>query len=86
MGLTERHWFEDEEPKLTERQLEGIVYENKRAYDNGYVKGYSDRDKEIVRCKDCIYYNTLMGHCKDGRSYPSPDWYCAGGERRVDNG
>lgn len=42
MGLTERHWFEDEEPELTDRQLEDIVYENKKAYDNGYVKGFHD--------------------------------------------
>lgn len=42
MGLTERHWFEDEEPELTERQLEDIVYENKKAYNNGYVKGFND--------------------------------------------
>ena len=34
----------------------------------------------VVRCKDCKYYNTLIGHCKDGRSYPSPDWFCADGE------
>ena len=42
MGLTERHWFENEEPELTEHQLEDIVYENKKAYDNGYVKGFHD--------------------------------------------
>ena len=42
MGLTERHWFENEEPELTDRQLEDIVYENKNAYDNGYVKGFHD--------------------------------------------
>ena len=42
MGLTERHWFEDEEPELTEQQLEDIVYENKKAYGNGYVKGFHD--------------------------------------------
>ena len=42
MGLTERHWFEDEEPTLTDRQLEDIVYENKKAYDSGYVKGFHD--------------------------------------------
>ena len=42
MGLTERHWFENEEPELTDRQLEDIVYENKKAYDNGYVKGFHD--------------------------------------------
>ena len=27
-------------------------------YDRGqYIKGYKDRDKEIVRCKDCEYYD-----------------------------
>ena len=39
---------------------------------------------QIIRCKDCKYYNSLMGYCKDGRSYPSPDWFCADGERKVD--
>ena len=42
MGITERHLFEDEEPELTDRQLEDIVYENKKAYDNGYIKGFHD--------------------------------------------
>ena len=49
MGLTERHWFEDEEPELTDRQLEDIVYENKKAYDNGYVKGFHDA-KTLEEC------------------------------------
>lgn len=42
MGITERHWFENEESELTDRQLEDIVYENKKAYDSGYVKGFHD--------------------------------------------
>ena len=54
MGLTERHWFEDEEPELTERQLEDAIYENKKAYDNGYAKGFNDakmlyETEELVR-------------------------------------
>ena len=40
------------------------------------------KEQQIVRCKDCKYYNSLMGHCKDGRSYPSPKWFCADGERK----
>ena len=35
---------------------------------------------KIIHCKDCKYYNSLMGSCKDGRSYPSPEWYCADAE------
>lgn len=49
MGITERHWFEDKEPELTEHQLEDIVYENKKAYDNGYAKGFNDAITLILK-------------------------------------
>lgn len=58
MGITERHLFENEEPELTDQQLEDIVYENKKAYDRGYIKGYNDavmKCIDVVRCKDCKY-------------------------------
>ena len=77
MGLTERHWFENDEPELTERQLEDIVYENKKAYEEGYKKGYSDRDKEIVRCKDCKDYG-----CDTYLSRGDDNWFCADGKRK----
>lgn len=85
MGLTERHWFENEEPELTEWQLEDIVYENKKAYERGYQKGYSDRDKEIIRCKDCVKRGTYQ--CPvyvggDGMCSEPDDWYCTEGEKR----
>ena len=64
-------------------------------YDRGqYQKGYTDRDSEIVRCKDCAYaHKTYDGDCKycdmftddDGNSierYRSGDWFCADGERK----
>ena len=43
-----------------------------------------DEMQQIVRCKECVYYNSLMGYCKDGRSYPSPNWFCADGERKEE--
>lgn len=43
MGLTERHWFEDEEPELTEHQLEDIA----RMKQEAYQEGYEDRDREL---------------------------------------
>ena len=46
MGLTERHWFEDEEPELTERQLQDVVEERDIFYKQGYAKGYLDGAKE----------------------------------------
>jgi len=46
MGLTERHWFEDEEPELTERQLEDIISIQEKFYRKGYCKGRSDGAEE----------------------------------------
>ena len=46
MGITERHWFEDEEPELTERQLVDAVAERDIFYKQGYTKGYLDGAKE----------------------------------------
>ena len=42
MGLTERHWFEDEEPELTENQIEDMLWERDKAYQAGYKKGLMD--------------------------------------------
>ena len=64
MGITERHWFEDEKPELTERQLEDIVYENKKAYDNGYIKGFND----AMQGKQELMYEGI-----DGKWYKK-DW------------
>ncbi len=64
MGITERHWFEDEEPELTERQLEDIAYENKKAYDNGYIKGFND----AMQGKQELMYEGI-----DGKWYKK-DW------------
>lgn len=60
------------------------------AYDRGqYQKGYDDRDAEIIRCKDCIYWDE--GHAEECDNLDSvcfhngwckPDWYCADGKRK----
>lgn len=59
---------------------------------NQYEKGYSDRDSEIVRCKDCIH----NPHCSnddicpfvdsDGyvKEFPNDDFFCRYGKRRDD--
>ena len=54
------------------------------AYDRDqYQKGYADREREIIRCMDCIHAE----HCEiyadwDGQN---PDWYCADGKRRDED-
>lgn len=41
MGLTEGHWFEDEE-SLTERQLERAAEDEKAAYERGLMDGRNE--------------------------------------------
>ena len=60
-----------------EELLKALRYDREQ-----YQKGYDDRDSEIVRCKDCKNYNSLIGYCKDGEKYVSQTWFCADGERK----
>ena len=57
-----------------------------------YEDGYQDRDKEIVRCKDCKYRKNRKGriyYCaldtgdpfSLGRCAYIDNWFCADGER-----
>ena len=65
-------------------------------YDRGqYQKGYTDRDSEIVRCKDCKhkvdtvddydYESKCPCYCSGDPFYswvPDDDWFCADGKKR----
>jgi len=57
-----------------------------------YKHGYEDREKEIIRCKDCKYeqYRHYSRFCinENGKCYGlevTEDFYCADGERREEN-
>lgn len=72
MGLTERHWFENEDvPENYEWDLEDAVYNSRTN---------KKHDDDIVRCKDCKHYMTI--HCTCDGWCISDDWFCADGERR----
>ena len=52
-----------------------------------YQKGYSDRDAEIVRCKNCEHSKKYVEPHKDCwcnlyEGYKQPDWFCADGEQK----
>ena len=75
MGLTERHWFENEDvPENYERALEDAVYNSRTN------KKYDD---DIVRCKDCKYCeypNSEKEWCKKGHLHGKAEtWFCADG-------
>lgn len=41
---------------------------------------------EVVRCKDCVYYNHVAGFCDHFNIDMYVNDYCSDGYRRVDNG
>ena len=45
-----------------------------------------ERYKELVRCKDCKYWDADEHDCniKIGWFACGPDWFCADGERRLE--
>jgi len=51
-----------------------------------YQKGYTDRDSEIVRCKDCKWFHQAFmseGRCLiHDNDYHEPYWFCADGKRK----
>ena len=61
MGLTERHWFEEEDT-LNERQLEDEIEYGEARYQAGYKKGYADALASIqlranfYPCQHCTRY------------------------------
>lgn len=60
-------------------------------YAEGYRDGYSKRDGEIVRCKDCEYWRTNTQFCTRwsapfATQHTSPNWYCADAERKEGDG
>ena len=48
---------------------------------------WNDNHGELIRCKDCKHWNKEDQDCnaKVGYFPAPPDWYCADGERRIDD-
>ena len=79
MGLTERHWFENEDvPGNYEWELEEAVHNSRtnKKHDDG-----------IVRCKDCKHWvpeSNSFGRCEQWHliGVYCSDCFCADRERR----
>ena len=83
--------IEDVWKKRIELREEGVgrmSEEHAYAYESGYLDGYSARESEIVRCRDCAKF------CNGDADYCTDDWcqefscqieptgFCSWGERR----
>lgn len=49
---------------------------------NQYMKGYKDRDAEIIRCKECRYRGHPTLCLTPVMSMDNENWYCQGAERK----
>ena len=54
------------------------------AYPRGKIELVPDIEREVVRCKDCVFRDDRDGMCEHVQQARDPDWYCADGERRFD--
>lgn len=80
---------------INKEKLEQVLSQDKcryeEAYRRGYAAGYTKREDEIIRCRDCKHRPTqkkcfpdTVCPCQCSDSYyswaPPDDWYCADGE------
>lgn len=86
MGLTERHWFENEDvPEKYEWALEDAVLKEplQPVWKSECMNTKIDM-VEVVRCKDCKYCEYPEAEkemCKKGHIHRNAEtWFCADGE------
>jgi len=65
---------------IDKEKLTQALAQDKRRYEEAYSKGYSkgreDRDKQIVRCKDCINRPTRENEKATGFALEFPNYWC----------
>lgn len=70
-----------------EELIKALMYDR-----NQYERGYKDRDAELIRCKDCEYFEEhndkhkyeTDGFCFDWARDTYADWYCSNAKRRAE--
>ena len=66
MGLTERHWFEDEDvPENYEWTLEDAVYNSRATWESGEI-GMTKLEKKVLKGLECCKTDpTFESDCED---------------------
>lgn len=49
-----------------------------------FIKMMEASHKELVRCDDCIKWNTISCDCDESFLVFPDHWFCAGGERKEE--
>ena len=84
--------FNVDKDKLVE-----VFTQDKRRYEEAYRKGYAQRDADIIRCKDCKWWqngicmnDNVSRMIHDCGCYPDfmtdGHWYCPEGKRKDGDG
>ena len=74
---------------IADSQLKPRMYKTRQAFEKsfpGYYLGTSGVElveyAEVVRCKDCRYFNGVFWHCDNHGMAIFPNEFCSYGERR----
>ena len=94
MGMKEKNELLSEMEKAMDRY--DLKKEIEKAYIGEWIYGVSMvpcdwvykyvAQPEIVRCKYCVSRDPRDGMCEHVQQIRDPDWFCADGERRNDDG
>ena len=60
---------------------DGTVYKH-RCIDPDAIKELPSAQSEIIKCKDCTWFDSPMVCLRHGRFVENNNWFCADGERR----
>lgn len=72
-----------------EEMVKALKYDRQQ-YEKGYVDGRAERDREIVRCKDCKYLDHFCDEeidlwCSAWENVTSEDGFCHYGKRKEND-
>lgn len=70
-------------------KLIAVLTQDRERYVHAFRQGYKKREEEIVRCKDCKFYNAKPDshgdRCDKIHWSRGDDWSCADGKRKEQN-
>lgn len=77
---------------IDKEELKKALAYDRGQFELGYSAGRESREREIVRCNDCVWYdkrrsyanNNILYECRNLKNYFPIDFFCKDGERSED--